>query len=68
VQWWNTLHQGSTLTVFAKPKIHESMLYPLVISLAGMGFFCAWAILTLCKQSLLKREYQQAWVAKLWKA
>ncbi len=68
VQWWNTLHQGSTLTVFAKPRIHESMLYPLLISLAGMGFFCAWAILTLCKQSLLKREYQQAWVAKLWEA
>ena len=68
VQWWNTLHQGSTLTLFAKPKIHSSMLYPLLISLLGMGFFCAWAILSLTKQALLRKEYQQHWVAKLWKA
>jgi len=68
VKWWNTLHQGSTLTVFSKPKIHSTMLYPLLISLVGMGCFCAWAILSLSKQALLKREYQQDWVAKLWKA
>jgi heme exporter protein C len=68
VNWWNTLHQGSTLSVFAKPKIHVTMLYPLLISLMGMVFFCAWAILSLSKQSLLKREYQQDWVKKLWEA
>ena len=28
VYWWNTLHQGATLSKFAKPSIDPSMLYP----------------------------------------
>lgn len=30
VYWWNTLHQGSTLKVFAPSAIDPSMLYPLL--------------------------------------
>lgn len=67
VKWWNTLHQGSTLTVFAKPKIHSSMLYPLLISLLGLALFCAWLILSLSKYAILQKEYQKDWVAKLCK-
>lgn len=37
VYWWNTLHQGSTLSIFAKPKIDSSMLYPLLFTLAGFS-------------------------------
>jgi heme exporter protein C len=65
VQWWNTLHQGSTLLVMAKPKIHSSMLYPLLISLLGMMSFAGWAILSLTQWNLLKREYRQQWVRTL---
>jgi heme exporter protein C len=39
VYWWNTLHQGATLSVFAKPKIDASMLYPLLITLSGFFFY-----------------------------
>jgi len=65
VQWWNTLHQGSTILVMAKPKIHSSMLYPLLISLLGMMSFAGWAILSLTQWNLLKREYRQQWVRTL---
>lgn len=65
VQWWNTLHQGSTLLV-AKPKIHPSMLYPLLISLVGMLSFAGWAILSLTQFYLLQREYRQQWVGDYW--
>jgi heme exporter protein C len=30
VYWWNTLHQGATLSVFTPSKIASSMLYPLI--------------------------------------
>ncbi len=31
VEWWNTLHQGPTVTKFDKPSIHISMLIPLLL-------------------------------------
>ena len=30
VEWWNTLHQGPTVTKFEKPSAHISMLMPLL--------------------------------------
>ena len=45
VYWWNTLHQGSTLSVFSKPKIHTLMLYPLLITLLGFVLYSLWIIL-----------------------
>ena len=31
VEWWQTLHQGPTVTKFDKPSIHWSMLLPLLL-------------------------------------
>ena len=38
VEWWNTLHQGPTITKFDKPSIHLSMLIPLLL-MAVAGVF-----------------------------
>lgn len=62
VYWWNTLHQGSTLSVFAKPKIATSMLYPLLISLCGFFLYSFWIILAKARNELLWREKKQQWV------
>ncbi len=62
VYWWNTLHQGSTLSVFAKPKIDASMLYPLLLSIIGFFLYALWIILEKARQELLLREKRQAWV------
>lgn len=67
VKWWNTLHQGSSILAFAKPKIDKSMLYPLMLSMVGLGLFAAWAVLALSKYEILRREHRQAWVAELWR-
>ena len=64
VEWWNTLHQGSTLSVFAKPKIDVSMLYPLLLMLLGFFLFCLWAVLEKARNELLVRERRQSWVKK----
>ena len=65
VYWWNTLHQGATLSVLAKPKIDTSMLYPLLITLIGFALYCVWAILSNARNELLLRERQQRWVRAL---
>ncbi|WP_367274427.1 heme ABC transporter permease CcmC [uncultured Legionella sp.] len=62
VYWWNTLHQGSTLSAFAKPKIELSMLYPLLLTIAGFFFYSLWIILAKARNELLLRERNQTWV------
>ena len=36
VDWWNTLHQSSSITFTSAPTIHHTMLVPLLIMLIGM--------------------------------
>ncbi|QDP73032.1 heme ABC transporter permease [Legionella israelensis] len=62
VYWWNTLHQGATLSIFAKPKIAVSMLYPLLLNLTGFILYCMWIILQKARCELLFRERRQSWV------
>jgi heme exporter protein C len=62
VYWWNTLHQGSTLSVFAKPKIDSSMLYPLLLSIIGFFLYSLWIILEKARHEVLLREKRQSWV------
>lgn len=62
VYWWNTLHQGATLSLLSKPKIALPMLYPLIISLIGFGLYCLWSVFSKARQELLIRERRQAWV------
>ncbi len=62
VYWWSTLHQGATLTLFAKPKIHASMAYPLWMMLIGVGLYCVWLIFYKTRIELLWREHRQTWV------
>lgn len=62
VYWWNTLHQGSTLLVFSKPKIDVSMLYPLLLTLIGFSLYCLWIILEKARNEVLLRERRQSWV------
>lgn len=67
VYWWNTLHQGATLSIFSKPKIHSSMLYPLLFMLVGLVFYCVWIALMKARCELLVREKRQYWVFEVMK-
>lgn len=64
VYWWNTLHQGSTLTVFQKPKMVSAMLYPLLLTLFGFSLYCVAVILQKARIEVLYREKKQSWVAQ----
>lgn len=65
VNWWNTLHQKSTILQFAKPTLAPSMLYPLIATL--LGFFCYYfAVLCMrVSKELLQREAHATWVQQL---
>lgn len=65
VYWWNSLHQGATFTVFAKPKIAASMLYPMLLTLLGFSLYCLWLILHKARHEILMREQRQHWIRDL---
>lgn len=65
VYWWNTLHQGATLSAFSKPKIAAPMLYPLLLTLVGFSLYCLWVVLHKAGNELLLREKKQSWVKEL---
>lgn len=65
VFWWNTLHQGSTLSVFSKPKIEYPMLYPLLLTLLGFAIYCMGIIFSKTRSEVLWRERRQQWVKNL---
>lgn len=65
VYWWNTLHQGATLSAFAKPKIAAPMLYPLLLTLLGFSLYCLWVVLYKAGSEVLLREKKQRWVKGL---
>lgn len=65
VEWWNSLHQGSTILKFGKPNISAEMAAPLYAALAGTYLFCAYAALRRMQNELLRRERGTRWVREL---
>lgn len=62
VEWWNSLHQGPTVSRIGKPSIAPSMLWPLLSMALGSTAFFAWAVLRRVQNELLIRERRSAWV------
>lgn len=65
VEWWNTLHQGPTVTKFDKPSIHLSMLIPLLLMAAAFQFYYFTVVLIRARVELLDRERRSDWVKEL---
>ena len=65
VNWWNTLHQGATISRFAKPAMASSMLYPLLIMIAAFVTFYLWIIMQRAQSLLLRQERDTLWVKRL---
>ena len=54
VDWWNTLHQSSSITLTSAPTIHHTMLVPLLIMLIGMIIYSLIIFLMKYKTELIK--------------
>ena len=62
VEWWNSLHQGATVTKFDSPSITGDMLWPLLVN--ALGFMCYFACLQCVRMRalILSRERDARWV------
>jgi len=54
VDWWNTLHQPSSITLTSAPTIHYTMLIPLVIMFFGMLIYTVIIFLIRYKTEVIK--------------
>jgi len=54
VDWWNTLHQPSSITLTAAPTIHYSMLIPLIIMFSAMIIYFLIIFLMRYKTEVIK--------------
>ena len=54
VNWWNTLHQPSSITLTSAPSIHFTMLIPLIIMFFGMIIYSLIIFLMRYKTEVMK--------------
>ena len=62
VDWWSTLHQPASITISEAPSIDLSMLYPLLISISGMGLTLIALGILISKLYIITREKTKKWV------
>ena len=54
VDWWNTLHQPSSITLTSAPTIHYTMLVPLIIMFLAMIIYLLIIFLMRYKTEIMK--------------
>jgi heme exporter protein C len=61
VVWWNTLHQGATVSKMAKPSIAVEMLVPLLLMALAFKVFALMVALRQARCENLSREQRTGW-------
>jgi len=64
VQWWNTLHQGSSVS-FKGSSMHVTMLWGMLLMAFSFWMYAAGAALVRCRTLILNRERRTRWVRAL---
>jgi heme exporter protein C len=62
VVWWNSLHQGSSLSLTGKDTIATPMLVPLLVSMLGFTLFFGAVLLVRLRGEVLRRERSTSWI------
>ena len=65
VEWWNTLHQGATISKFEQPSMPAEMLWPLLISILGFVGFIGIITLIRFKNEMIIRDKHRPWVMQM---
>jgi heme exporter protein C len=65
VEWWNSLHQTSTILQMGKPTMSMDMAIPLYASLLGTLLLCGYVIVRRMQNEVLWRERRTAWVREM---
>ncbi len=62
VEWWNTLHQGPTVSKLDSPSMATEMLIPFLIMIAGFTFCFYWLLLSRLRAEIVERERDTRWL------
>jgi len=64
VEWWNTLHQGSSVSASGS-SIHPSMLWPLLLMVIAGKLYYAGSLLNRARLRLLQQDRRKRWVQEV---
>lgn len=64
VNWWNTLHQGSTVNLAGESTIDISMLVPMLVMAVATQFFYGAVLLSRARVLLLTQDFKKQWAAR----
>ena len=56
VQWWNTLHQGASISVTAAPKMAQTMLMAMLLMTLAFWVYAFAVVFTRAQAMVLERE------------
>ena len=65
VKWWNTLHQGASISMNAAPKMASTMLTAMLLMTLAFWAYAFALVFTRSRAIVLERERDTAWVAEL---
>ena len=62
VRWWNTLHQGASVSMTAAPKMAATMLTAMLVMTLGFWMYSIAVTLVRMRCVILERDRQSSWV------
>lgn len=65
VVWWNSLHQGPSISKLDAPSIESSMLWPLLVMMLGFVLYFAAVMCDRIRGEILRRERNASWLAEI---
>ena len=65
VVWWNTLHQGATISKITQPAMAATMIWPLLVNLLAFALVSAALICGVFGNEMIRRELQRPWVREV---
>ena len=68
VDWWNTLHQPSTITLTSAPGMHEDMLLPLLVCTLGYTLTFAAIVTARLRAAVMERRIRGLLMAQVERA
>jgi heme exporter protein C len=65
VKWWNTLHQGATVSLTAAPKMATTMLTAMLLMTVACWLYAFAVVFMRTRAIIVERERDAAWVREL---
>jgi len=62
VKWWNTLHQGASVSLTKSPSMAQVMLWGMLLMALCFWFYTITLVLYRVRTTILQRESHTAWV------